>query len=97
MAVFITKDKKELMVTCECGCHDSVHIKIEGGDDDDYALMTYLNGNWYRDQNDRLLRSIGRKLKKIWKILTNKDHYYSDILMTKADFEAFKEYINSFE
>jgi hypothetical protein len=95
MAVLMTNDKKELVVTCNCGCENAVHIRIDHEDDDYYASCSYLNSNWYRDQDDRVLRVIGRKLKKIWAIICNKDYRYSDIIMTKADFEVFKEYISS--
>ena len=87
-----------MIVTCECGCHDVIHIRVDDTDKDydHYAIQTYMNGNWYRDQDDRVLRSIGRKLKKIWAIIRNKDYYYSDILMSREDFRKFKEYINRF-
>lgn len=100
MAVMISDDKKDLIVTCECGCdcHDSFHIEIckdlYGGDT--YAVQTYMNGNFYKDQDDRILSTIGRKLKKIWAIIRNKDYYYSDIIMKKEDFEKYKKYINQF-
>ena len=74
MSVFITENKEELIVTCGCGCQDSIHIQIDHEYDEYYAFMSYLNGNFYRDQNAGALRSIGKKLKKIWKILTNKDY-----------------------
>ena len=96
MAVMISKDKKELIVACRCGCEDTVHIRIDDTDKDSYAIMTYLNGNWYRDQNDRIFRSIGKKLNKIWAIIRNKDYYYSDVLMSSENFKEFKEYINQF-
>ena len=98
MAVFKTKDEKELVVTCKCGCQDAIHIKVddEDKDSDYYAIQTYMNGNWYRDQDDRVFRTIGRKLKKIWAIIRNKDYYYSDVLMSYEDFKKFKEYINQF-
>lgn len=98
MSVMVSKDNKELVITCKCGCHDSVHFVIDDTDkeSDYYAFMMYMNGNWYRDQNDKILRSIGRKLKKIWAILRNKDYYYSDVSMSKEEFETFKEYVNKF-
>lgn len=33
-------------------------------------------------------------MKKIWAIIRNKDYYYSEICMTRKDFETFREYIN---
>ncbi len=98
MAVMISDNKKELIVTCKCGCQDTFHIRIDDEDKDAYyyAIQTYMNGNWYRDQNDRVFRTIGRKLKKIWAIIRNKDYYYSDVLMRREDFMKYKEYINQF-
>ena len=99
MSVMVSEDKKELIVTCKCGCQDTIHIKVDDEDKeaDYYAIQTYMNGNWYRDQDDRVLRCIGRKLKKIWTIIKNKDYYYSDVLMSREDFERYKEYINQFQ
>ena len=98
MSVMISNDKKDLVVNCKCGCENTIHIRLDDTDKDSdyYAIMTYLNDNWYRDQDDRILRTIGRKLKKIWAILRNKDYYYSDVLMSCEDFKVFKEYINQF-
>ena len=97
MAVFISEDKKELIVTCGCGCEDAIHITIEADEDTyEYAFMTYMNGKFYSEQERGLFRTIADKTKKIWAILRNKDYYYSDIRMSRADFEEFKRYINSF-
>lgn len=98
MAVMISDDKKELIVTCECGCEDAIHFRVDDTDKDYdcYAIQTYMNGNWYRDQNDTILRCIIRKLKKIWAIIRSKDFYYSEITMNRDDFQKYKEYINQF-
>lgn len=97
MSVLISKDKRELVVNCNCGCDDTVHVYIDDEDKDDfYALVTYLNGNWSRDQGEGAINSLKRKMSKIWSIIRNRDYYYSDILMNKNDFEQFKEYINQF-
>ena len=97
MAIMISEDKKELVVNCKCGCDDTIHIKVDTDEEFDYyAFISYMNGNWYRDQDDRVFRTIWRKIKKIWAIIRNKDYYYSDVIMTKADFEQLKKYINQF-
>ena len=98
MAVFLTENKKEMIIDCKCGCEDTIHIKVDDSDKDvnEYAIQTYMNSNWYRDQDDRILRVIGRKLKKIWAIIRNKDFYYSELILTKEDFKKYKEYINQF-
>ena len=99
MSVMISDDKKEMIVTCKCGCQDTIHIKVhdEDTDADYYAAQTYMSGIWYRAQDDTVLRCIGRKLKKIWAIIRNKDYYYSDVLMSHEDFLRYKEYVNQFQ
>ena len=98
MAVMISGNKKDLFATCKCGCQVTIHIKVddEDKDADYYAIQTYMSGNWFRDQDDTVFRCIGRKLKKIWAIIRNKDYYYSDVVMSKKDFEQFKSWVNQF-
>ena len=59
--------------------------------------MTYMNSNWYRDQDDSTFQILKKKIKKIWAIIRGKDYYYSDIVMSAKDFEKLKEYINQFK
>ena len=96
MSVMISEDKKELIVNCKCGCEDTIHIRINDKDKeyDYYVFQTVLSGNWYRDQDDTVIRCIGRKLKKIWAIIRNNVFYYADVRMTKDEFDEFKEYIS---
>lgn len=98
MSIMISENKEELIVTCECGCDNAIHIRINGDDkeDDCYAIQTYMNGNWYRDQENSVFRCIVRKLKKIWSIIRNKDFHYSEILISREDFQRYKDYINQF-
>ena len=93
MSVLLSQNNKELFVNCKCGCDNGIHIKIEPFEDD-YAYITYTNGNFYRDQYGAFSILI-RKLKKIWSIICNKDYVYSEIMLSQEDFETFKKYINS--
>ena len=95
MAVLKNKDGTELLVDCHCTCGEGMRIKIDKDDFDYYFMVSYVNGNFYRDQDDTLWRVFCKKLKKIWCIVKNKDYYYSDICMTKKEFCEFKDYINN--
>ena len=95
MSVLKSKDGDELIITCDCGCGDTCHIKIEEDEPDYYFFLTYLNSNWYREQDDKILRVVEKKLRKIWAVIRGKDFHYSDIRMTRDEFELFREYINS--
>lgn len=93
MAVLLSNDNKELIVTCDCGCEDSIHIKVENVSDDYFAFLSYMNGNFYTEQKG-FFSTFLNKLRKIWAVIANKDYYYSDVVMSKDDFEKFAEYIN---
>ena len=91
MAVFKNKNGIELYIDCLCGCDQGIRFKINKDDWDYYTFMTYTNGKFYAEQSDGLRK----KLRKIWAIIRNKDFYYSEICMTKDEFDEFREYINS--
>ena len=40
------------------------------------------------------LGSEQKKMKKIWAIIRNKDFYYSEIILNKKDWEAYKKWIS---
>jgi hypothetical protein len=97
MAVLKNKNNTDLYIDCYCGCDYGIRFKIDKEEDEYYCFMTYTNGNFYTEQNDTFWRVFHKKLKKIWAIIRNKDFYYSDVHMTKSDWEEFKEYINNIE
>lgn len=98
MAVLKNKDGTELLVDCCCGCDEGIRFKIDKDDEDGwYCFMTYTNGNFYKEQGDTFFGVLYKKLKKIWAIIINKDFYYSEVTMSKNEFDEFKEYINSIE
>lgn len=95
MAVLKSKNNNEILIDCNCGCDTGVRFRIDKYDYDYYCIMTYTNGIFYRDQDDTLLKVLHKKLKKIWAIIRDKDFYYADVMMTKDEFDEFREYINS--
>ena len=98
MAVMISEDKKDLIVTCKCGC-GAVHFAIyhEECEDkkDDYVYQCFMKNNFYDEQHG-MFEKLKDKLNKIWKIIRNKDYYYSDVAMSSDDFEQFKKWVNQF-
>ena len=80
MAILKSDDRKDLIVTCKCGCGEGLHIRVEhvyinksNPDSDMFCYITYLNSNWYRDQDKKIRYVISDKLKKILAIIRNKD------------------------
>lgn len=100
MSVLKSNDGKELIVTCKCGCDSGVHIQIVreyeniNPEDELYCYINYLSNNWYQNQGKTIYYVIKDKLQKIWAIIRNKDYRYSEVLMSRKDFETFREYIN---
>lgn len=94
MAVMKSKDGKNLMVDCNCGCDEGLRIRINDFDEETYAIITYTSGNFYKEQNYSAWQIFKLKCKKIWRILRGKDFYYSEILVSKEEYNELKEFIN---
>ncbi len=96
MSVLLSKDKKEIIVTCKCGCMSSYHILIddEYKEYGQYAFMCFMKSNY--DTEFGPWTALKIKLKKIWCVIRDKDYYYSDTVMSLEDFEEFKKYVNQF-
>jgi hypothetical protein len=98
MSVFLTEDKKEIIVTCNDKCEQSFHICVDEEDDMDmYAWMVFLKADFDTLQDMTPWRAFCLKWKKIWMILRGKDYCYSDVMMTKEDFMKVIEYVNQFK
>lgn len=95
MSVMKSKDGKNLIVDCDCGCDEGLRIKIQEFSEDKYAILTYVSGNFYKEQNMSGWKIFKLKCKKIWRILRGKDYCYSEILVNKEDFKELQEYIQN--
>ena len=91
MATLKSSDNNEMIVTCDCNCDEGIRVMIDKSYElyGEYCYLTYISGNFYKEQAGLL-----DKLKKIWKIIRNKDFYYSEIVMSKEDFDNYKKWIN---
>ena len=95
MAIMRSKDGKNLIVDCDCGCDEGLRIRINEFHEDSYAILSYVSGNFYKDQDLSFWQVFKLKCKKIWRILRNKDYCYSEIVISKEDFKELQEYIAS--
>ncbi len=98
MSVFMTKDKKELIITCNCRCGQAFSLIIddEMKDDDFYGFLCFMKNDFDTEYDKNPWRAFKIKIKKIWFIIRGKDYCYSDTLMSRDDFEEFKNYVNQF-
>lgn len=95
MSLLFNKDKTELIITCDCGCDNGAHLRINKDSDDFYCVMYLISSKFYSEQDKTVWRIIKEKFKKIWAIIRNKDFYLMDIVVSKEDWDTFKEYVNS--
>lgn len=94
MAVLNNKEKTECIVTCKCGCSEGIYFVVDKDDTDMYAIAILVGNGFYSETG--ILRSIKKKLQKIWEIICEKDRYLSEIIMTKEEFTEFKRFLNRF-
>lgn len=97
MSVFFTKDKQELIVTCNCGCEEAFHLKVNRDEEDDfYSVLYFMKSNFDTEYAASPWRAFKIKMRKIRCILRNKDYYYSDVILTKEDFAELKRYLEQY-
>ena len=64
MAVLKSKDNKDLLIDCSCGCDSFIRFRLEKDDDYDmYMIMSYTNGTFYSEQRETIFYVIKKKLK----------------------------------
>lgn len=73
------KDLKMIVVNCDCGCEEEIHIKKYKYDDtpSDYYI-SICEGKFYSMQGG-LLHRIGHRLKCIWRAIRGKEYLLCDI------------------
>ena len=85
---------RHIYVDCHCGCDSGLRIRIEPFDHSDmYCFISYTSADWNTNQLS-CWKVLKTKLKKIWAIIRNKDYAYSEICLTKQEFEDFKAFLN---
>ena len=71
MSVLMSKDKKELIVTCNCKCGQSFHITVDDEDRDSDIMfyLCYMKNNFDTEYDMNPWRAFKIKMKKIWFII----------------------------
>ena len=92
MAVMRSNSGKELYLDCSCGCDAGLKFKL-GKFDENYLYITLSSGNYYKEQDLGVLRVIGLKLKKIWRIIRGRDYVYSELCLSREELSELTEYL----
>lgn len=101
MAVLKDKDNKKLIVTCNCGCSSALNItmgeireKRKVGSNTKEYWIDFSQSLFY-SSTEGVFDKLKIKLKKIWKIIRNKDHSVCDIIVTEDEIKEINEFIQA--
>ena len=89
-SVLSNKEGTDFAISCDCGCKNTIRIEKNIYDE---VGISFLTDNYYNKQQT-IWSIIKEKFEKIKCILTNKDYYYFEIILTKDQFNEFREYID---
>ena len=94
MAVLVSKNKDEVVVTCNCGCEEGVHLEVRDWNDSDgkQAFLSLMTSKFYTDQTTAFSRFC-EKIKRIWCIIRNKEYCYFEIVMNENAIDEFKNFV----
>ena len=81
------KDLKMIIVNCDCGCDEEIHIKkyVDNETPDDYYI-TISEGKFYSLQGG-IFHRIGHRLKCIWRAFRGKEYLLCDINITEQQID----------
>ena len=87
------KDLKVVIVNCDCGCGEEIHIKkyVDNVSSDYYIT---INESKFSSKQNGIFRTIGKRLKSAWNILRGKEYLLCDINITEKNID---ELINKLE
>ena len=86
------KDTKLLIVNCNCGCDEEIHIKKFTDSDEEYYLSIHTS-KFYSNQKG-IFRLIGHRIKLAFKMLFGKEYLLCDLVLSKKEID---EFINKLE
>lgn len=86
------KDTKLIIINCNCGCDEEIHVKkFIDSDIDESQEEYYLSihtSKFYSNQQG-ILRLIGHRIKLAFKMLFGKEYLLCDLVLNKTDIDEF--------
>lgn len=92
-SVLSNKEGTDFAISCDCGCKNTIRIEKIIDETGNLISIGFLTDNYYNKQQT-IWSIIKEKVKKIKCILTNKDFYHFEIILTNDQFNEFREYID---
>jgi hypothetical protein len=85
----IYEEDNRILINCDCRCGRGFELIRE---EDETVIVSAISNNSFTFES--IFCKLKTKLYKIWSIIRNKDYCYVDVVLTKEQFEEFKDAIN---
>lgn len=85
-----SKDLKIVIVNCDCGCDEEIHIKKYEDDVSSDYYITINESKFYAMQGG-IFKILWHRLKCIWRAIRGKEYLLCDINVTEQDIDALIE------
>lgn len=83
------KNEKVVIVNCNCGCEEEIHIKRFDDDNEEYYLS--IHESKFSSKQNGLWRTFKERIKSIWRIIRGKEYLLCDIVLTKSELNELVE------
>lgn len=81
------KNDKVIIISCDCGCDEEIHIKKFIDEDMEEYYLTLNTSKFYANQKG-IFRLIGHRIKLAFKMLFGKEYRLTELVLDKDDINA---------
>lgn len=89
------KDEKIIVVNCDCGCEEEIHIKVFDQETNVYYLT--IHEAKFSSKQNGIFKTIRNRIKGAWRILRGKEYLLCDILLNKKQLNEFIEKLQNIQ
>ena len=91
-----TKDEKIVIVNCDCGCNQELHIK-KYIDEDINNIEYYITFSCskFDEEQQTIFGIIKKRLKRAWYSLRGKDYRYFELFLNQENFRDLQDKIKN--
>lgn len=89
MAVYKNDNEKRLILSCDCGCGESLYINTEFDKDFNEYYMEIGGADFYHEQ----VSMVKRRLRRAWNGLRGKDKCLTSLILTRKDLQDLTNFL----
>lgn len=88
--IYSNKTKDECITSCDCGCGSGILWQATLWDDEK-CLVSLIEPSFYARQTGK----VKPYFKRLWKALRGKEHYLTELVMTRSEAMEFSEFLRT--